>query len=128
MSENQVTLSMITDDKKWHYFAVESLSRLLHRITSKHNDDHYYMKGLHSFRTESKLRSHKIICKNHNNCSLKMPKSWNKILNPLSANNTKWSKTLKQFVGNLPTNCLSLFDHFVELALKGLSLVKIKNL
>ena len=29
--------------------------------------------------------------------------------------------TLKQFVGNLPTNCLSVFDHFVKLALKGLS-------
>ena len=33
---------------------------------------------------------------------------------------TKWSNTLKQFVGKLPTNCLSVFDHFVILALKGL--------
>ena len=41
--------------------------------------------------------------------------------NPLGANPTKWSNTLKQFVGNLPTNCLSVFDHFVKLALKGLS-------
>ena len=41
-------------------------------------------------------------------------------LNPLSANLTKWSNTLKQFVGKLPTNCLSVFDHFVGLALKGL--------
>ena len=41
-------------------------------------------------------------------------------LNPLRANPTKWSNTLKHFVGNLPTNCLSVFDHFVELALKGL--------
>ena len=41
-------------------------------------------------------------------------------LNPLSANFTKWSNTLKQFVGKLPTNCLSVFDHFVGLALKGL--------
>ena len=40
--------------------------------------------------------------------------------NPLSANPTKLSNTLKQFVGNLPTNCLSAFDHFVGLALKGL--------
>ena len=46
---------------------------------------------------------------------------WNfAIFNPLSANSTKWSNTLKQFVGKLPTNCLSVFDHFVELALKGL--------
>ena len=41
-------------------------------------------------------------------------------LNFLSANPTKWSNTVKQFLGSLPTNCLSLFDHFVKLALKGL--------
>ena len=40
--------------------------------------------------------------------------------NFLSANPTKWPNTLKQFVGNLPTNFLSLFDHFAKLALKGL--------
>ena len=40
--------------------------------------------------------------------------------NPLSASFTKWSNTLRQFVGDLPTNCLSVFDHFVGLALKGL--------
>ena len=40
---------------------------------------------------------------------------------PLSANPTKWSNTLTQFVGNLPSNCLSVFDHFVGLALKGLT-------
>ena len=40
--------------------------------------------------------------------------------NPLRANPTKSSNTLKQFVCNLPTNCLSVFDHFVILALKGL--------
>ena len=39
-------------------------------------------------------------------------------LSPLSANPTKWSDTLKQFVGNLLTHCLSVFDHFVKLALK----------
>ena len=32
-----------------------------------------------------------------------------KFLNPLSANFTKWSNTLKKFIGNLPTNCLSVF-------------------
>ena len=41
-------------------------------------------------------------------------------LNPSIANFTKWSNTLKQFVGKLPTNCLSVFDHFVGYALKGL--------
>ena len=42
-------------------------------------------------------------------------------LNLLSGNPTKWSNTLKQFVGNLPTNCLSVFDNFVGLAFKGLN-------
>ena len=41
-------------------------------------------------------------------------------LNLLSANPSKWSNTLKQFIGKLPTNCLSVFDHFVKLAPKGL--------
>ena len=40
-------------------------------------------------------------------------------LNPLSANPTKWSNTLKQFLGEQPANCLCVFDHFVGLALKG---------
>ena len=40
--------------------------------------------------------------------------------NPLRANPIKWSKVLKQFVDKLPTSCLSVFDRFVWLALKGL--------
>ena len=47
-------------------------------------------------------------------------------INPLSANPIKWPHTLKQFVGKLPTNCLSVFGHFVNLALKGLIYVKTK--
>ena len=35
-------------------------------------------------------------------------------VNPLSANPTKWSNTLKQFVSNFPTNFLSVFDRFVK--------------
>ena len=43
-------------------------------------------------------------------------------VSPLNANPIKWSNTLKQFVGKLSTNCLSVFDHFEGLALKGLGL------
>ena len=43
-------------------------------------------------------------------------------LNTLSASLTKLANTLKQFVGNLPTNCLSVFDHFVRLAIKRIIL------
>ena len=41
-------------------------------------------------------------------------------LNPLSANPTIWSNTLKQIRRQQPTNFLSVFDHFVGSALKGL--------
>ena len=43
-------------------------------------------------------------------------------INPLNAKLIKWSNTLKQIVGKLPTICLSVFDHFSGLALKGLKL------
>ena len=39
---------------------------------------------------------------------------------PLSTNFTKCSNIVKQFIGKMPTNCLSVFDRFVGLALKGL--------
>ena len=51
---------------------------------------------------------------------LTIPFVTNFVINLLSANPTKWPNTLKQFVGNLPTNCLIVFGHFVNLALKGL--------
>ena len=41
-------------------------------------------------------------------------------LNALSADPTKWSNTLKEFVDEKLTICLSVLDHFVGLALKGL--------
>ena len=43
------------------------------------------------------------------------------IFNPLSANPTKWSNTLKQFVGKSRRIVLSVSVHFVGLALKRLS-------
>ena len=42
------------------------------------------------------------------------------VTNPLSANPTKWSNTLKQYIGKFPTNCLSVSDQFVKLVLSGL--------
>ena len=49
---------------------------------------------------------------------------WNiglKWVNPFRRKPTQWSNTLKQFVGNFSTNCLSVSDHFVKLALEGLN-------
>ena len=44
-------------------------------------------------------------------------------VNPLSANPKKWSNTLTQLVDKLLTNCLSVFDCFVALEVKGLRLI-----
>ena len=38
---------------------------------------------------------------------------------PLNLNPTKWSDSLKQFFGNLATNCVSVFHHFVNRRLNG---------
>ena len=56
-----------------------------------------------------------------------MLKNYQKKLNPLSANPTKWSNKLKQFVRKLPTNCLSVFDHSVGLTIKGLKILRIEH-
>ena len=54
-------------------------------------------------------------------CSMK------KDINSFSANPEKWSNALKQIVTNLPTICLSVFDHFMNSALKGLSRETVKR-
>ena len=41
------------------------------------------------------------------------------MFNPLSANPTKWSNTLKQFVGKLLTNCLSVLNLLWGWSFKG---------
>ena len=32
---------------------------------------------------------------------------------------SKWSNTLKQFVGKMPTNCLRVFDHFESMKIQS---------
>ena len=51
----------------------------------------------------------------------KVNKARDETINPLSVKFIKWSNTLKQIVGKLLTICLSVFDHFSGLALKGLT-------
>ena len=53
--EKQVIVLMIPDGERWHYLAVKKLSALLRGITSKFNDDFYYLNCLHSFRTKKNL-------------------------------------------------------------------------
>ena len=71
--ENEVILLKITDDKKWHYFAVKELSALLRGITSKHNGDFYCLNCFHSFRTENKLKNHRNVCEDHDYWYVEMP-------------------------------------------------------
>ena len=46
---------------------------------------------------------------------------------PLNANPTIWSNTLKQFVSN-SRRIVRVFDHFVRLVLKGLSIFVLRLL
>ena len=66
--ENKLILSMISDNKKWHYLAVKGLSALLRRIISNDYGDFYCLNCLHLFRTENKLKEHENICENHDQC------------------------------------------------------------
>ena len=52
--------------------------------------------------------------------TIQHPRTLLQSVNPLSADPIKWLNTLKQFVGNLPMNCLNVFHDFVGLVLKGL--------
>ena len=52
--------------------------------------------------------------------------SFSQPFNYLSANPTKWSNTLKQFIVKLSTNFLNEFDNFVKLSVKGLKFCHLK--
>ena len=51
--ENQLILLMITDDKKWHYLAVKSLSALFKGVTSNFVANFYRLNCFHSLRAEN---------------------------------------------------------------------------
>ena len=85
---NQVLLLMITNNINWHYLALksismnygfmkptQSISRLFSQITSTNTtSDYYCLNCFHSYRTESMLKEHKLVCENHDYCILIMPK------------------------------------------------------
>ena len=66
--------------EKRHYLAVKKLSSLLRGITSNINGDFYYSNCLHSFRTKTKLGSHKKVCEKKDFCNVIMPFEDTKIL------------------------------------------------
>ena len=80
--ENQVILSMITDNnKKFHYLSLTKLLALFRRITSKYDGDFYYLNCLHFFRIKYNLKENENICKDHDYCCVEMSNENNKKLN-----------------------------------------------
>ena len=77
-----VILLMIPNGEKlWYYYlAVKKLSALLREVTSKYYADFFCLNCLHSFRTRSKLESHKTVCKNKGFCNVSMPSEDTKML------------------------------------------------
>ena len=60
-------------EKEWHYLAVKMLPAFLRGITSKSNGDFYCLNCFDSFRTKSKLKSHKREIENKDFCNVNMP-------------------------------------------------------
>ena len=58
-----VILWMIPNIEVWHYLALKKLLALLRGTPSKNDGDFYCLNCLHSFRTKSKLESHKKFWK-----------------------------------------------------------------
>ena len=56
------------------------MSALLTRITSKHDEDFYCLNFFHSYSTQSKIKKHYNVCKNHDRYYLEMPEEDDKIL------------------------------------------------
>ena len=72
---------MITDDKKWHYLAVKSLSALFRRITSNHKENFYCLNCFHSQSLlKNKLEKHEKVCNDYDYFYVEMPNKNNKML------------------------------------------------
>ena len=71
---------------------------------------------LYVFKTSENLLWFSDVFRGYSNKAV----AWNRLMcltNSLSDKPTKWQNRSKQFVSNLPTKCLSVFDHFVGMAL-----------
>ena len=64
---------MISDNEKWHYLTVRSLSALLMSITSSHKGDSYCLNCFHSYRTKKALKKHMKVCEDKDYCYIEMP-------------------------------------------------------
>ena len=71
---------MISNEEKWHYLVVKSLSGLFTGITSNHKEDFYCLNCFHSYRTKYKLDAHKKVWENHEYCHIEMPNKNNNVI------------------------------------------------
>ncbi|XP_057294619.1 uncharacterized protein LOC130623147 [Hydractinia symbiolongicarpus] len=79
--EKQVNLLLLTDDKKSHYIAIKSLSRLLGSDKSKnHAKMHFCMNCLQAFPTIESRDKHYIYCKDNEAVKITMPTEKEKLL------------------------------------------------
>ena len=70
-----VNLLLITDEKKRHYTAVKSLSRLLRSSNSKHeHEQHFCLNCLQGFHSEESRDKHYEYCKDNKMVKVEMPK------------------------------------------------------
>ena len=86
VSKHNSNGEMISAREKMHYFAVKNIS-IIKIITWKYNGDFYYLDCLHSFRTKSKLESHRKVCENKDFCNVIVPCKGTKILELINIKN-----------------------------------------
>ena len=67
---------MIPNGPNQNCLAVTRISALFRGITSNHNGDYYCFNSFDSYATENKIKSQKIICKNHD-CYIEMSEESN---------------------------------------------------
>ena len=71
---------MITNGKKYHFFAVTNLSGLLQGMWSNHKGDFHCLNCFISYTTKNKLKEHEEICSNHDSYHIEMSTWTEKIL------------------------------------------------
>ena len=61
--EKQIILLMFPKGEEWHYITLKRLSTLLRKKNSKSDRDFCFVNWLYSFRTKTKLKSHRKVSK-----------------------------------------------------------------
>ena len=72
--KNHIDLLLITDGKKFHYVLIKDMSKLFASEISNNKEKKYFCKRcLMNFRSEEKLKEHKVLCNKCDKGYIKMP-------------------------------------------------------